>query len=612
MTGIGKIRRPWWRRGFWQAAGAAFLIAAAAYVALQIGSGSAQITYRITAIQRGTITEAVSSTGTLSAVGVVQLTSQIAGEVKEVLVDFNAPVASGQVLARLKPETFEVRLIQAEADLAIANASLVSANASVERAHADLRNGDASLASNEAQLTNARISLEAAERELERQQELFRRNVVAAIAVENAQTQYDQARAQFEQSGASLAGQQASQDSRRAALTMAESGIVTADAQVLQREAQLNAARIELEQTVIRSPVYGTVIERSIEAGQTIASGSNSTPLFTIAQSLSQMQVEVSVDEADIGNIRQGMRVTFTVDAYSGREYAGVVQQVRFAPQTVQNVVTYTVVVSAPNPELSLLPGMTATARVILDERTSALRLPNAALRYEPVGFEASGGGAARPGGGAGRGGGGGAPPGAGAPPGGAPPGGGAGRPPGAAAGGAVAGNGGGNGPRLGGGAGAGGPGGQLAALGLSEVQQQQVQEALAGVREGVAALRQQGAGPEQIQGALAEGNRQAILAVLTPEQRQRFEARQQAQAEAPGEQAAPQPAAPLRRARSARVFVLGENGKPVAVAVQIGITDGGFTELVRGDLAEGQEVITGSDEAAVVESPGGFRFGFF
>ena len=298
----------------------------------------------------------------------------------------------------------------------------------------------------------------------------------------------------------------------------------------------------------------GTVIARDVEPGRTVSTGANAGPLFTIAQDLRRMQVQVRVDEADIGRIREGQRVSFSVDAYPSREYGGTVRQVRRAAETVQNVVTYTVVVSAANDDLSLLPGMTATARIVLDERRDALRVPNAALRYAPAGFVEGAG--ARP-----------------------PV---AGREPVAGAGAPAGGRGG--GPR----------GGlapeQLAALDLSEDQQRRLTEAMAAARQDAAGMRARGAAPEEIRERIA-----AALAVLTPEQRAALQGG----------------GAPAARdaARAARVFVVGADGAPQPFAVRIGLTDGGFTELVAGDLEAGAEVIVGSNEEAAAESPGRFRF---
>ena len=156
----------------------------------------------------------------------------------------------------------------------------------------------------------------------------------------------------------------------------------------LQREAALHNCKVDLEHTVIRSPLDGVVIQRNVDIGQTVAASLQAPTLFTIAQDLRKMQVDTNVDEADIGRILEGLRVTFTVDAFPGREFSGQVEQIRKAPQTIQNVVTYTVVVSAENQDQQLLPGMTANVQVVIDERQDALKVPNAALRFRPSSAE--------------------------------------------------------------------------------------------------------------------------------------------------------------------------------------------------------------------------------
>lgn len=609
MTERSRSRKKRGRRRLLQGLVVVAAVVAGVYFFSQPASEAGLAEYRMGTIERGTVISTVAATGTLGAVGTVGVGSQLAGQISEVLVDYNSPVTEGQVLARVDPETFEAKVIQAGAELAISNASLVSNRASVERARADLRNSESSLQGLMAQVTNYQISLESAHRDFARQVELFERNVVTNVALEDAQARFDQAQAQFDQVNAQLNAQSASVDARRASLAIAQAGVVTATAQVEQRKAQLIAARIELEHTAIRSPVDGVIIERSVEKGQTATANANTT-LFTIAENLRRMQVEVSVDEADIGTIRKGMNATFTVDAYPGREFGGTVQQVRLAPKNVQNVVTYTVVVSAQNPDLSLLPGMTASMRMIIAERQDALRIPNAALRYQPAGFEAEAQGGGRGGAGGGgfdAGGGNFAAADGGAAGGGAPGGGGR------------------------GGGGRGGGGGFLAqlpeGLTLTDVQQAQIQEAVVTVRQEIGALRQQGVEGQEIQQRLRTATLEAIRGALTDEQRATFDAAQEALAAA-----GPQPGAGgpgggrgglgggggTPQTRSAQVFVLDEAGTPQPVQVAIGISDGGFTEMVRGDLEAGQQIVVGVSAATLAAQAnqeanrrGGFRFGF-
>ena len=608
------IRKKRGRRRLWQLLAVVAVIAVAGYFFIEPASEASLAEYRMGSVQMGAVVSTVAATGTVNAVGTVEVTSQVSGQIIEVLVDYNSQVTEGQVLARVNPESFEIKLIQSEADLAISNASLVSNRASVERARADLRNAEASLQGTMAQVANSRISLESAQRDWARHQELFERKVISNVALEQARAQFEQAQASFDQINSNLTAQTATLDGRRASLEIARSGVVTATAQVQQREASLAAARIELANTAVRSPVDGVIIERAVEKGQTAASSTNANAtLFTIAENLRNMQVEVNVDEADIGTIREGMRTTFTVDSYPGREFNGVVSQVRFAPKTVQNVVTYIVVVSAPNPDLALLPGLTASVRMIISEREDVLRIPNAALRFEPFGFEApeqAGGG---------RGGGGDVA---------------------AEGGGAPADGGGGRGGR----GGRGGGGGLAAAVpegvNLTEDQQAEVTELLGDVRQEFGALRQQGVPQEEIQARLVARLEEALMTVMTDAQKEVYAAAQDRGpvAEADGGGAAPGGfggggrgargagggggGAPGELApveiRTARVFLLDEAGIPQPMTVTVGTSDTRFTELVRGDLEDGQQLVVGASAATLAAQAnaanqgGGFRrFGF-
>jgi HlyD family secretion protein len=183
-----------------------------------------------------------------------------------------------------------------------------------------------------------------------------------------------------------------------AAERVAQAQLDAARANLRQKEAALAQAQIDLDRTLIRAPVDGVVVSRNVDVGQTVAASLQAPVLFTIAQDLSQMEVDTSVDEADVGRLRLGQRAAFTVDSFPTQTFSGEVNQIRKAPQIVQNVVTYTVVIHVGNPEQKLLPGMTANVRIIIDSKPSALKVPNAALRFRPPGVEAEGAGGARPG----------------------------------------------------------------------------------------------------------------------------------------------------------------------------------------------------------------------
>jgi len=313
---------------------------------------------RTAKVERGTLTATVAASGTLAATVQVQVSSQVSGQIREVLADFNAEVKKGQVIARIDPETFEYRVRQAQAD--------------VDAAQAQVGVQQATLASRRADLSRATINLEEAKRDLDRKNDLVERNFISPA-------ERDKARSVFRALEQDVVTANAQIDLAQALLRNARST-------VQQREALLSSARVDLGRTIIRAPVDGVVIKRSIEPGQTVAVSLAAPELFLIAQNLRDMQVEVSIDEAEVSRLRVGQKTTFTVDAFPGRTFSGLVTQVRKAALNVQNVITYTAVVSADNESLVLLPGMTANVRVITDVRDKVLKVPNAALRFKPPG----------------------------------------------------------------------------------------------------------------------------------------------------------------------------------------------------------------------------------
>jgi HlyD family secretion protein len=337
----------------------AVLILAAAIVAVwrpwQPGQDAPR--YRLAKIERGPLTAAVTASGTLAARITVQVGSQVSGQIIELLADFNSPVKKDQVIARLDPKAFESRVAQAEADLRAAESS------------AEVSRGN--LTARRAEVAKARIALEDARRNLERKQALVAKGFLSPAELDTAQAAFDSAREQQ-------------------ALARAEEGVTAAQvksalAVIAQRQAALDQARVELSHTVIRSPVDGTVISRNVDVGQTVAASLQAPVLFAIAQDLREMEVNVAVDEADVGRVQVGQKLRFSVDAFPGERFTGVVSQIRKAAQTVSNVVTYSVMATVANPEQKLLPGMTANARIVTEERADALKVPNEALRFRPV-----------------------------------------------------------------------------------------------------------------------------------------------------------------------------------------------------------------------------------
>jgi len=279
-------------------------------------------------VTRGDIVSTITATGAANAVTTVLVGTQVSGTIKDIYVDFNSPVKKGQLIAQIDPAIFDAQVAQARANL-------LSAKANLEKSV---------------------VALADAQRTLNRQKELFAKNLVARSDVDAAETAYD------------TAGTQVS----------------AAKAQVSQAEAALRISETNLRYTRIISPVNGIVVSRNVDIGQTVAASFQTPTLFNIAQDLTKMQIDSSVAEADIGKIRVGQPVEFTVDAYPDSPFNGSVSEIRNAPITVQNVVTYDVVVKVENPELKLKPGMTANVSVVVSSKKGVLRMPNAALRFRP------------------------------------------------------------------------------------------------------------------------------------------------------------------------------------------------------------------------------------
>jgi HlyD family secretion protein len=523
-----------------------------------MGSDGNPPSFRLTRVERGPIISTVSSTGTVTPVTTVQVGSQLSGQIRELYVDFNSKVQEGQVIARIDPENFEARVRQADAELAVARANVAIQRAAVERTRAELENAYAALAAAKAQTEKARVVLVHAKRDLDRKRALHQQAIISKSQIDDAVAAHDQEHAQFSAAEAQEQAQTSIVLSRKAQLKMSQAQVEHALAQVKQREAALHNSKIDLEHTVIRSPLDGVVIQRNVDIGQTVAASLQAPTLFTIAQDLRNMQVDTNVDEADIGRIQVGQRVTFTVDAFPGREFIGQVEQIRKASQTIQNVVTYTVVVSAENQDQHLLPGMTANVKLVIDERQTVLKVSNAALRFRPSNAETD----------------------------------------------KVAETSSVERGRIS----SGGIGQQAERLkrlnemlGLNKHQQAQVRAIFAEQRERIMTLRGQGATPDDIRTEVKRMWKQsssAISAILTPEQREKFL-----------RMATSRAANPVTRGR---VWLLDKNGTPVPVDIITGISDGSFTEIVRGDLKAGQEVIAGTSQPERRSSGSGLRrFGF-
>lgn len=342
--------------------------------------------YRTAAVERGDIIATVQAAGTLNALVTVDVGSQISGQVKELYADFNSSVSQGQVIARVEPEIYEAKLAQSQAELEMAETMVSVQRAQIERDRAGAENARAAQESAKAQTTRAGLALDDATQDRERKRPLAQQNIVTAADWERIQNAHRSAQAQVTASRALELSQAAAIGAAEAALKMADAQLTNTLAQVKQKQAVLRQAQIDVDRTYIRAPVTGTVVNRAVSGGQTVAASLQTPTLFTIAQDLTQMQVEASVVEADVSRFEIGQPVTFTVDAHPGRLFSGNVKQIRKAPQIVQNIVTYVVVITTKNPDEVLLPGMTANLQVVVAKREGVLKVPNTALRFHPAG----------------------------------------------------------------------------------------------------------------------------------------------------------------------------------------------------------------------------------
>src|SRR5712691_3687700 len=342
------------------------------------------IKYRMSTVERGDITAYVSATGTLNPVIMVQVGTQVSGTIEKLFADFNSTVVPGQQLAQLDQASFRAKVVQAEANLDTARAEVKNAPAHAHNMRASIETARADVVSRAAQLEKARVMIVDTKRILDRQRALFARSLLPRSEVETAQTAYDTAVAQYNAAQADRDSAEAKLHAARAQLVAAEAQVVKARAQVHQAQAALAQAKVDLDRTLIRSPVTGTVISRSVDVGQTVAASLQAPILFTIAQDLTKMQVDTNVSEADIGQVVVGQQATFTVDAYPGQVMRGTVREIRSAPIIVQNVVNYNAVVAVDNPELKLRPGMTATVSILVAQQEHVLKIPKLALRFQP------------------------------------------------------------------------------------------------------------------------------------------------------------------------------------------------------------------------------------
>lgn len=327
----------------------------------------------------------ISATGTLHAVVTVKVSSQLSGRIEKIFVDFNDKVESGQPLAQLERKAFKARVREASAALAVAKSNTRIKKILAERARNVLASTVAKLPVYAAKTSRAHATYVLAKWELERNLSLIKKGHIAEAKMLSAKASHDIAMADYRGSKAEEIVHGEAIATAKTSLLMAEAEIQRALDAIPQGEALLSLAEVNLARTVISSPIDGIVIERNVDSGQTVAANFEAPILFTIAQDLREMEIHVKVDEADIASGRVGQRVDLKVDAFPGRVFHGIVKQIRKAPEVVQNVVTYTMIVSTSNPDLLFFPGMTVLARIVVQERRDVLTVPNASLRFEPT-----------------------------------------------------------------------------------------------------------------------------------------------------------------------------------------------------------------------------------
>ncbi|MGH9645737.1 MAG: efflux RND transporter periplasmic adaptor subunit [Bryobacteraceae bacterium] len=352
-------------------------------------AGSAK-EYKTEAAQRGRIQSTVSVTGTVSALLTVQLGSQVSGVVTALHADFNSQVHKGDLLAEIDPLPFQERVNQAQAALDSAKAAVVAAKATVQKSETDIRTAQATAESQRAMAAQALAGERGAKITADRQQKLAASSIVSDDQFESAKATYDVAVADREASDAQARVAETTINEMRSALYGAKVQETNAEAQVREAQGALDSAKLDLEHCRITSPIDGTVISRQVDAGQTVAASFAAPNLFQIAQDLSKMQVDADIDESDVAKVHVGQVAQFTVDAMPTRTFDAVVRQVRKSATNVQNVITYDAVMDVANPDLVLLPGMTANIRIPVQVRENVLRVFNSALRYRPVDDKAS------------------------------------------------------------------------------------------------------------------------------------------------------------------------------------------------------------------------------
>jgi len=417
--------------------------------------------YRLEKLAKGDIEAVVTTSGTVNPITKVEVGSQVSGKIAKLFVDYNSQVKEGQILGELDLLQFESRVKQNEANYSSSKASL----------------------------EKTKVTLANLQRQYERALSLFEKNLISFEEKDTAEANY----------------------------LGAKTDLQAAEARLAQAGSQLDQSKLDLSYAIIRSPIDGIVISRNMNVGQTVQASFTAPKIFEIANDLSKMQVECDVDEADVGKVKEGQKVRFAVDAFPESTFNGTVKQVRFSPTVTQNVVTYTTIVNAENPELKLRPGMTATVSIITGEAKGVLRVPNGALRFTPT----------------------------------------------------------------------------LPAEELVKIMKE--------AGEKMFAKRQAEGVPGQTQGSTSSQPPQGTQGTQGRAQTQMFSP--------PGGMPQGMSGTGGQRRKPTTVWYLDENGKLAVTFIRAGVTDNSYTEILRSDLKEGQEIILGeqtAQAATTTSSPGG------
>ena len=493
-----------------------------------------EVQYRTARVERGGISAYVTANGTVNPVITVLVGSQVSGTIQKLYADYNTRVKTGDLIAQIDPAIFQAQVSQAKAKVENARAALLTAQADIATARANIE-------SNKANVLKAKVSVEDTKRTLNRSLELFSRDLVAASDRDTAQANYDSA-------VALLAAAEAQEKATQAQLESALAKLESARAGIKQSAAELELAQVNLDHCGITAPVTGIVISRNVDVGQTVAASLQAPTIFTIAQDLTEMQVDTNMSEADVGRVEVGQEATFTVDAFPQITFRGKVTEIRNAAVIVQNVVTYDVVIQVKNPDLKLRPGMTANASVLVAQKDNILKIPNAALRFRPEFAKRDAGATPK-----------GAEVSPGAPPSQAP------SPPSL--------------ERL------------KSELNISPDQQAAISRIIEDTQKMLREARKTSPESASVKAKeLATTTRAKIRSVLNEEQRKKFD-------QMP-EQTGTQTDLP-----KFRVWVPVSQKRPVPVEITTGISDGSFTEVSSGALQQGQEIIV---EAMGSNSKGG------